>query len=99
MPVQIKNAYVYILTNKNNSVLYVGVTNDLVRRVWEHKNGAVSSFTKKYNVHQLVYYEYYDRMDTAIAREKQIKGGSRKKKMELIECMNPDWLDLYEEVV
>jgi putative endonuclease len=96
MPVQIKNAYVYILTNKNNSVLYTGVTNDLTRRVWEHKNSLGSSFTKRYNLDKLIYFEYFDRMDTAIAREKQIKGGSRKRKVELIERDNPEWLDLYD---
>ncbi len=98
MPVQIKNAYVYILTNRNRSVLYIGVTNDLRRRIYEHKNGCGSSFTKKYNLDRLVYYEYLDRLDTAIAREKQIKAGSREKKIELVEMNNPDWLDLYESL-
>ena len=98
MVVQIKNAYVYILTNKNNSVLYTGVTNDLVRRVWEHKNGAGSSFTRQYSINKLVYYEHFDRMDTAILREKQIKAGSRKKKVALIEMENACWVDLYPEL-
>ena len=99
MPLQIKNAYVYILTNKNCSVLYTGVTNDLIRRVWEHRNGVGSSFAKKYNVDRLVYYEHFDLMDTAIAREKLIKNGSRKKKVELIKRVNPDWLDLYDSLM
>lgn len=91
-----KQYYVYIMTNKTNSVLYTGVTNDLVRRVYEHKNKLVEGFTKKYNIDKLVFYEVYDDINTAIAREKQIKGGSRKKKLRLIEDMNKSWNDLYE---
>ncbi len=89
--------YVYIMTNKTNSVLYTGVTNDLVRRVYEHKNKLVEGFTKKYNVDKLVFYEICEDVNSAIAREKQIKGGSRKKKIQLIEAMNSGWHDLDNE--
>ncbi|PKN69293.1 MAG: excinuclease ABC subunit C [Deltaproteobacteria bacterium HGW-Deltaproteobacteria-12] len=88
--------YVYIMTNKNNSVLYTGVTNELVRRVYEHKNKLVEGFTKKYNVDKLVFYEVCEDINSAIVREKQIKGGSRGKKIKLIEDMNREWNDLYE---
>jgi putative endonuclease len=90
--------YVYILSNQNNTVLYVGVTNDLRRRVWEHKNNINHGFTEKYSVHKLVYYETTGEIESAIAREKQIKGGSRDKKIKLIEGINQDWHDLYEEL-
>jgi putative endonuclease len=90
--------YVYILTNKNRTVLYTGVTNDLTRRVWEHKDKMHDGFTKWYNVDRLVYYEAFDDVREAIAREKQIKGGSRQKKIDLINGMNKDWRDLYEEL-
>ncbi len=90
--------YVYIMTNPHNTVLYTGVTNNLLRRVHEHKEKLADSFTKQYNVTKLVYYEVYDDALTAISREKQIKGGSRKKKMGLIDGMNPTWKDLYEEL-
>ncbi len=89
---------VYIMTNAHNTVLYTGVTNNLARRVYEHKNGLGSIFVKKYNVHKLVYYEQGNDVNAAIAREKQIKGGSRKKKIDLINKMNPAWKDLYEEI-
>jgi len=91
--------YVYILTNKNNSVLYTGVTNNLVRRVFEHKEKLIDGFTKKYNCSKLVWYEQYLDAESAISREKQIKGGSRKKKEDLINKMNPQWKDLYEIIV
>ena len=94
-----KYYYVYILTNLNHYVLYVGVTNNLTRRLWEHKNGAIEGFTKKYNCHKLVYYEYSESINAAIGREKQIKGGSRKKKIDLINSFNPQWLDLGIEMV
>ena len=87
--------YVYIMTNKHNTVLYTGVTNDLIRRVYEHKEKLVKGFTKKYNVNKLVYYEIADEIYYAIEREKQIKGGSRQKKIDLILSMNPEWKDLY----
>ena len=89
-----KDYYVYILSNKSNSVLYVGVTNDLARRVYEHKNGFVDGFTKKYNVHKLVYYETTTDIDVAIEREKELKGWVRSRKMALIETMNPKWEEL-----
>jgi putative endonuclease len=93
-----KQYYVYIMTNKNNSILYTGVTNDLKRRVYEHKNKLVEGFTKKYNIDKLVFYEVYDDINNAIAREKQIKSGSRAKKIKLIEEMNSRWNDLYDEI-
>jgi len=83
-----KHSYVYILTNKNNTVLYTGVTADLSKRVWQHKEKFVEGFTKRYNLDKLVYYEAFEDINSAIAREKQIKGGSRLKKMRLIEGMN-----------
>jgi putative endonuclease len=89
---------VYILTNKNNTVLYTGVTNDLKRRVLEHRSGTGSKFTKKYNVHKLVYYEVTDDVSAAILREKQIKAGSRQKKIDLINSLNANWADLYDEI-
>ena len=89
--------YVYILTSKTNSVMYVGVTNDLNRRLYEHKNGLVDGFTKKYNVHKLVYCEETQSIDDAIAREKQIKGWKREKKNQLVETVNPKWIDLSDE--
>lgn len=94
-----KQYYVYILTNFNNKVLYTGVTEDLIRRVWQHKNSVVESFTSKYNVHKLVYFEIFQTPYEAISREKQIKGGSRKKKIDLIETKNKDWKDLYDELL
>ena len=87
--------YIYILTNKNNTVLYTGVTNDLVRRCHEHKNKLFKGFTEKYNVDKLIYYEIFDYIDLAIKREKQIKGYSRVKKDALIEKFNPTRTDLY----
>jgi len=93
-----KQYYVYIMTNKINSVLYTGVTNDLKRRVYEHKNKLVEGFTKKYSIDKLVFYENYDDINDAIAREKQIKSGSRAKKISLIEEANNAWNDLYEEI-
>ena len=90
---------VYIMTNAHNTVIYTGVTNDLARRTYEHRNGLGGIFTKKYNVCKLVFYEVTDNIESAIAREKQIKGGSRKKKTDLINSLNPQWKDLYEEVI
>jgi len=89
---------VYIMTNERNTVLYTGVTNDLRRRVYEHREKLVDGFTKKYNVMKLVYYEVFEDVTSAILREKQIKGGSRQKKIELIDSMNREWRDLYEEL-
>ncbi|MFP5409831.1 MAG: GIY-YIG nuclease family protein [Gammaproteobacteria bacterium] len=90
---------VYILASKRNGTLYTGVTSDLVKRVWQHKNNLADGFTRKYSIHMLVYYELADEMATAIAREKQIKGGSRAKKLAMIESMNPDWRDLYDDIL
>jgi len=87
--------YVYILTNANHTVLYTGVTNDLERRCHEHKHKKVKGFTQKYNVDKLVYFEIFDYVDLAIEREKQIKGYSRKKKLELINKFNTEWEELY----
>ena len=94
-----KQYYVYILFNKRNGTLYVGVTKDLVKRVWQHKNKVVEGFTKQYNIDKLGYYEVYNDINSAIEREKQLKGGNRKAKLELIELNNPDWNDLYYEIV
>ncbi|HOA19352.1 MAG TPA: GIY-YIG nuclease family protein [Sedimentibacter sp.] len=91
--------YVYILTNKYNKVLYVGITNDLIRRIYEHKNNLVEGFTSKYNVHKLVYYDLTSDVMSAITREKQIKGWTRDKKIKLIESMNPEWKDLYYDII
>ncbi len=93
-----KEYCVYIMTNVHNTVLYTGVTNHLQRRVYEHKNGRGGIFTKKYNVTKLVYYEVTDNVHSALAREKQIKGGSRKKKIDLVNSLNPEWKDLYDEL-
>jgi putative endonuclease len=93
-----KQYYVYILTNKNHRVLYTGVTNDLKKRVYEHKEKFVNGFTKKYNVSKLVYYEILEDPENAILREKKIKTGSRQKKIDLINGMNREWNDLYEEL-
>jgi putative endonuclease len=93
-----KYYYVYILSNKYNNVLYVGITNDLIRRVYEHKNKLVEGFTEKYNVDKLVYYELFNDAINAITREKKLKGYSRKKKVELINSFNPEWNDLYENL-
>ena len=94
-----KTYYVYILASKRNGTLYIGVTNNLIRRVYEHKNGLINGFTKKYTVHMLVYYEHTNDIYSAIQREKRLKKWERKWKIELIETMNPDWHDLYEELV
>ena len=90
--------FVYIMTNKHNTVLYTGVTNDLRRRVYEHKEALGGWFTNKYRVRKLVYYESTGDAYAAIAREKQIKGGSRRKKIDLVEATNPEWKDLCEEL-
>lgn len=91
------NYYVYILTNKTNSVLYVGVTNNLERRLFEHKNKLVEGFTKKYNVNKLVYYEATTDINVALNREKAIKNLLRRKKEEIINANNPEWKDLSTE--
>lgn len=89
------NYFVYILTNKNNTVLYTGVTNNLHRRIWQHKSKLLKGFTKRYNVTKLVYFEMFADPESAISREKQLKAGSRKKKLELINSFNKEWKDLY----
>ena len=88
---------IYIMTNQFNTVLYTGVTSNLLRRVTEHKDKTIPGFTSKYNVTKLVHYEEYATMEEAIAREKQLKGGSRQKKVDLVNSMNPEWKDLYDE--
>ena len=93
-----KQYYVYMITNDNNTVIYTGVTNDLKRRVYEHKEKLVKGFTKRYNVNKLVYYEISEDVISAITREKQIKAGSRLRKIELIKAMNEDWQDLYDKI-
>ena len=97
-PIVMNNYYVYILTNKSNKVLYTGVTNNLSRRIYEHKNKLVPGFTVKYNVSKLVYHEAYDDIRDAIQREKNIKKWYRKWKVELINKFNPQWKDLYNEL-
>ena len=90
---------VYILANKRNGTLYIGVTSNLIQRVWQHKNNVVEGFTQRYQVHQLVYYELYGDILFAINREKQLKNWKRSWKLELIEEFNPDWLDLWEDII
>jgi putative endonuclease len=94
-----KKGYVYILFNKRNGTLYTGVTSDLIKRIYEHKTKATEGFTAKYGIDKLGYYEVFGDIVSAIEREKQIKGGSRKKKLALIEKMNPKWKDLYGEII
>jgi putative endonuclease len=89
---------VYIMTNKHNTVLYTGMTGDLKRRVYEHRTGRGGGFTSRYSAGKLIYYEVTEDASSAIAREKQIKAGSRQSKINLVESMNPEWLDLYEEL-
>ena len=92
--------YVYIMTNDNRKVIYTGVTNDLIRRVYEHKHHLdKGSFTARYNIENLVYYEISTDIESAIEREKQIKGWSRKHKNKLVESKNPNWVDLYESIL
>ncbi|RKY09336.1 MAG: GIY-YIG nuclease family protein [Planctomycetota bacterium] len=92
-----KQYFVYILASKRNGTLYIGVTNNLNKRVWQHKSGLVDGFTKKYSVGMLVYYERFGNIDSAIVREKRLKKWNRKWKLELIEKFNPEWKDLFEE--
>ena len=94
-----KQPCVYMMANKSNSVLYTGVTAALLKRVYEHKEHLVDGFTDRYNVDKLVYFEFCDVMEGAIAREKQIKGWRRSKKVALVEQLNPEWKDLYPELV
>jgi len=94
-----KQFYVYIMTSRRNGTLYTGVTSDLIKRVYEHKNGLVEGFTKKFAVHFLFWYEIHQTADTAITREKQIKKWNRSWKLELIEKENAEWHDLYSSLV
>ena len=90
--------YVYIMANENNTTLYVGVTNNLIRRVWEHKNDIIEGFSSKYKVHKLVYFEIYEDEISAISREKQLKLFRKIKKIDLICRFNPNWNDLYDSI-
>jgi putative endonuclease len=94
-----KQPTVYILASKRNGTLYIGVTSDPVKRIWEHKNNMVEGFTERYNVHRLVWYELHESMESAIIREKRLKNWKRKWKLELIESSNPKWQDLYYTIV
>jgi putative endonuclease len=94
-----RNPAVYILASKHNGTLYIGVTSDLVKRVWEHKHDVVEGFTRKYGIHTLVYFEQHNEMAEAIRREKQLKKWNRAWKIELIEKINPHWRDLWPEIV
>ena len=93
-----KQYYVYLISNKNNTTIYTGITSDLKRRIWEHKNSITKGFSSKYNLHKLLYYEIYNDPENAIIREKQIKSGRREKKIKLIESINPKWIDLYDNL-
>jgi len=94
-----KTPTVYILASRHNGTLYIGVTSNLIQRIWQHKNNLVEGFTHKYSVYQLVYFEQYDSMVDAIAREKQLKRWQRSWKIKLIEKSNPQWRDLYSEII
>ena len=94
-----KNYYIYILASKRNGTLYIGFTNDIVKRVYQHKEGLIAGFTQKYKVHLLVYYEQTSDVLSAIQREKQLKKWERKWKLELIESINPEWNDLYYNLI
>jgi putative endonuclease len=94
-----KHCYVYILASKKNGTLYIGVTSNLIKRVWEHKNKLVAGFTKKYNITKLVYYEQYNDTQNALRREKRLKKYNRKWKLTLIEKHNPEWNDLYAALI
>ena len=94
-----KQPAVYLLANKKNGTLYIGVTSDLVKRIWEHKNDLVDGFSKRYGIHNLVWYELHESMESAIQREKRVKGWKRTWKIELIQGSNPGWQDLYSTIV
>ncbi len=94
-----KSFYVYILASRRNGTLYIGVTSDLIKRVWEHKKKCAEGFTEKYGVDKLVYYEQFRNAEYALRREKRLKKYNRKWKLDLIEKSNPDWKDLYEELI
>ena len=94
-----KTYYVYLLSNKKSTVIYTGMTNDLVRRVYQHKQGQSESFTQRYRVNRLMYFESFADVRDALEREKQLKAGSRQKKLDLINSTNPEWRDLYGELL
>ena len=94
-----KQSFVYILTNRNNNVIYTGITSDLVKRVWQHKNRSIKGFSSKYNLSKLIYYEVYKDSYEAIKREKQVKGWLRIKKINLIKTKNKEFCDLYESIL
>lgn len=94
-----KQPAVYIMASERNGTLYTGVTSNLSKRIYEHRNGVTGGFTSKYKCASLVYYAVFENMEAAITEEKRIKGGSRKKKLSLIQTMNPGWRDLYEDIV
>ena len=94
-----KHYYVYILASKRNGTLYIGVTSNLIKRVWQHRNKIVSGFTAEYDVFMLVYFEEYSNVEEAIAREKYLKGKKRDYKLNLIEEKNPQWRDLYQDII
>jgi len=98
LPVEVKTFYVYMLSNRSRTVLYTGVTNSLERRIWFHRNSAAGSFTKKYRVDRLVFYEAFNQARSAISREKEIKGWRREKKNDLVSTLNPTWKDLSLEL-
>jgi putative endonuclease len=91
--------FVYLMASRRNGVLYTGITSNIVKRVWEHKNGSVEGFTKKYDVNKLVYYEIFEDVEEAILRERRIKKWNRGWKIRLIESLNPEWKDLYEDII
>ncbi len=99
MMINSKHFFVYLLCSKRNGTLYAGVTSNLIKRVYEHRNNLADGFTKKYGIHRLVWYEIHNAPETAIPREKQIKKWNRDWKLRLIEQMNPDWKDLYGDLV
>ena len=90
--------YVYILTNKVNTTLYIGVTNNLMRRIYEHKHKLIPGFSSRYHLVKLVYYEIYEQIENAIFREKQLKNGNRERKINLINSFNPGWKDIYDDI-
>lgn len=93
-----KQGYIYIITNYNNSTLYIGITSNLIKRIWEHKNHVIDGFSNKYNLEKLVYFEQCDSIETAILREKFLKGKTRQYKVSLIQKENPTWKDLYKDI-
>ncbi len=94
-----KQPCVYIMTNRRHGTLYIGVTSNLIQRVWQHKSDLVAGFTKRYSLHRLVWFEVHETMGSAISREKQLKAGNRQRKLRLVESLNPEWRDLYGEIV